>query len=76
MQCRKQHRHSITSSALASNCGQISMPSTVAVLRLITSLNLVDWSPWFPVVYPALMQDAGLMRQFRPSAGHIKEVRP
>jgi hypothetical protein len=45
-------------------------------LKLITSSNLADWPPRFPVAYPALMQDTGLMRQFRPSAGHINEVRP
>jgi hypothetical protein len=29
-----------------------------------------------PVAHHPLMQDTGLIRQFRPSAGHIKEVRP
>src|SRR5262245_45837793 len=35
--------HSITSSARASSMGGISRPSARAVLRLITSSNLVDW---------------------------------
>src|SRR5215471_17251469 len=34
--------HSITSSARASSVGEISSPSARAVLRLITSSNLVD----------------------------------
>src|SRR3954447_908116 len=36
--------YSITSSARASNVGGTMMPSALAVLRLITSLNLVDCS--------------------------------
>src|SRR5262249_9172718 len=35
--------HSITSSAVARSCGWISMPSDLAVLRLITNSNLLDW---------------------------------
>jgi hypothetical protein len=66
--------YSITSSASASSvCGMV-RPSASAVLRLITSSNLVP--AWFPVAYLALMQDTRLMRQFRPSARHIKEVCP
>ena len=37
----KSHPYSITSSARASSCGEISRPSAFAVLRLITSSNLV-----------------------------------
>ncbi len=41
MQCSKQHFYSITSSAVASSdCGMV-RPSAVAVLRLMTSSNLV-----------------------------------
>src|SRR6476620_11477229 len=36
-------RHSMTSSARASKVGGIVMPSALAVLRLITSSNLVGW---------------------------------
>ena len=36
--------HSITSSASASTLGGISRPSALAVLRLITSSNLVGYS--------------------------------
>src|SRR5580765_3813252 len=35
--------HSITSSARASRVGGISRPMRLAVLRLITSSNFVDW---------------------------------
>jgi hypothetical protein len=35
--------HSITSSAMASSPGGIVRPSALAVLRLITNSNLVDW---------------------------------
>src|SRR5262245_57334553 len=35
--------HSITSSARASSVGGTSSPSALAVLRLITSSNFVDW---------------------------------
>jgi hypothetical protein len=39
------HRtYSITSSARARSVGDISRPSVLAVLRLITSSNLVDWT--------------------------------
>ena len=41
MQCSKQHRHSITSSARASNEGDTVRPSVLAVLRLITNAYLV-----------------------------------
>jgi hypothetical protein len=40
----KQHRYSITSSARASSDGGTSRPSALAVLRLITSSNLVGCS--------------------------------
>jgi hypothetical protein len=36
-------RHSITSSAWASSVGGISSPMRLAVLRLITNSNFVDW---------------------------------
>src|SRR5262249_7747102 len=50
----KQHHHSITSSARASSVGGTSMPSALAVLRLITSSylgaactgRLAGLSPW------------------------------
>src|SRR5262249_42508307 len=35
--------HSITSSALASNCGGISRPSALAVFRLMTSWSFVGY---------------------------------
>src|SRR5262249_49323807 len=38
---QKKHRYSITSSARASSVGGTSMPSALAVLRLITSSNVV-----------------------------------
>ncbi len=41
MHCSKQHLYSITSSARASRVGGTSRPSALAVLRLITSSNLV-----------------------------------
>ena len=40
----KQRHHSITSSARASNVGGTVRPSAIAVLRLMTSLYLVDVS--------------------------------
>src|SRR6476661_8234307 len=36
--------HSITSSAVARSWGWISMPSALAVLRLMTNSNLLDWT--------------------------------
>src|SRR5262245_20593158 len=39
--CSKQHSYSITSSARARSAGEISRPSALAVLTLITSPNLV-----------------------------------
>jgi hypothetical protein len=41
MQCSKKRFYSITSSAMASNEGGTSRPSAFAVLRLMTSSNLV-----------------------------------
>jgi hypothetical protein len=41
MQCSKMHLYSITSSASASSFAGISRPSVFAVLKLITSSNLV-----------------------------------
>ena len=40
--CSKEHTYSITSSARASSVGGTSRPSALAVLRLMTSSNLVD----------------------------------
>ena len=39
--CANRRHHSITSSAEASTCGRISRPKVLAVLRLMTSSNLV-----------------------------------
>src|SRR5215813_13207194 len=45
--------HSITSSARASSAGEISRPSALAVLRLITSSNLVGcWTGKSPGLAP------------------------
>jgi hypothetical protein len=41
MHCIKWHRYSITSSARASRVGGISIPSILAVLRLMMNSNLV-----------------------------------
>jgi hypothetical protein len=41
--CSKPRSYSITSSAVARSCGWNSSPSALAVLRLITNSNLVDW---------------------------------
>ena len=41
MQCSKRRYYSITASASASNVGGTSMPSALAVLRLIASSYLV-----------------------------------
>src|SRR5215471_10346521 len=41
MKCGKEHRYSINSSAAVIRAGGIVRPSDLAVLRLITSLNLV-----------------------------------
>jgi hypothetical protein len=45
-------------------------------LEIDHELEFSGLAPRLPVAYPALMQYARLMRQFRPSTGHIKEVRP
>jgi hypothetical protein len=42
MQCSKERRYSITSSAMESTPAGIVRPSVFAVLRLMTSSNLVD----------------------------------
>ena len=42
VQCSKMYRYSIISSASAERLGGTSMPSALAVLRLMTSSNLVD----------------------------------
>ena len=44
MPCSKPHSYSITLSARASNSGEMSRPSALAALRLITRSNLVGCS--------------------------------
>jgi hypothetical protein len=41
LSCGRDSRYSITSSAPASSCGGIASPSVLAVLRLMTSSNLL-----------------------------------
>jgi hypothetical protein len=51
----------------------------VTGLKYGSSAGSNDWAAMIlpeEVSDAALMQDAGLTRQFRPSAGHVKEVRP
>jgi hypothetical protein len=46
-------------------------------LTHMTGIPLFDFKfAGFPFAYHALMQDTRLNRQFRPSAGHTKEVLP
>src|SRR5271169_4147148 len=51
-QNRKSPSYSITSSARASNAVGISIPSALAVLRLITSSNRVAWTYGIPAGSP------------------------
>jgi len=69
----KWHVYSITSSAMASRFGGTVMPSTLAVLRLMTILILVDWRASRPSVSGLYRcRPAGNVRKI-PSAGPVAE---
>ena len=72
MQCSKQYFYSITSSAVASSdCGMV-RPSAVAVLRLMTSSNLVG--NWGAVMPKLAINKIKVRNRYRKNLGDISSL--